>query len=137
MSGAHAAALNDPATSGEFVRQAGSELAAIMSSGAPDADKQQRMQAFIDRVADVDGVARFSLGRYWPQTTPAQRAEFIRLFHAVLVNSVSGQSHQYEHETADVAVSQAEQRADGTHVTTTVTRGKAPAFHVTWVVGYE
>ena len=132
-----AAAPDDPVAASKFVQQAGSDLAAIMSGGASDADKQRQMRAFIDRVADVDALARFSLGRYWPQVTPAQRAEFIRLFHAVLVNSVSGQSNQYEHETAAVTLAPGETRPDGMHVNTTVVRGTAPPVHVTWVVGYD
>jgi phospholipid transport system substrate-binding protein len=119
------------------VQQAGSELAAIMNSAAPDDEKQKRLQAFIDRVADVDSVARFSLGRYWPLATEPQRAEFLRLFHVVLVNSVSGESHQYGHETAAITLAPAEPRPEGMHVATTVARGNAPPFHVTWVVGYD
>ena len=137
LSIANAAPADDPVAASRFVQQAGTELATIMNSAASDADKQQRMQAFIDRVADVDAVARFSLGRYWPLATPAQRSEFTRLFHAVLVNSVSGQSHQYEHETSVGTLGPAEPRPDGMHVTTTVARGGAPPFHVTWVVGYD
>jgi phospholipid transport system substrate-binding protein len=131
------AAPPDPAEAGRFVQQAGSELATIMNSAASDDQKQQQLQAFIDRVADVDSVARFSLGRYWPVATPAQRSEFTQLFHAVLVNSVSGESHQYQHETAVVTVAQAEARPDGMHVATTVARSGEQPFHVTWVVGYE
>jgi phospholipid transport system substrate-binding protein len=134
---ARAAAPDDPVAASRFVQQAGTELATIMNSAASDDEKQQRMQAFIDRVADVDSVARFSLGRYWPQATPAQRQEFTRLFHTVLVNSVSGESHQYEQQTSVATQAPAEARADGMHVTTTVARGGAPPFHVTWVVGYD
>src|SRR5579862_2514520 len=74
--GANAAPAADPVTTSRFVQQTGTELATIMNSAASDDQKQKQMEAFIDRVADVDSVARFSLGRYWPVATPAQRSEF-------------------------------------------------------------
>jgi phospholipid transport system substrate-binding protein len=131
-----AALPDDPAATSSFVQQAGSELAAIMSAAASNEDKLQRLRAFIDRVADVDAVARFCLGRFWPQATPPQQGEFTRLFHDVLINSISGQSHDYEHKTTTVTVAQAEPRADGMHVATTVTIDAEAPFRVIWVVSY-
>jgi len=134
---ADAALPNDPATASSFVQQAGSELATIMSGNASNEDKLQRLRLFIDRVANVDAVARFCLGRFWPQATPLQQHEFTGLFHDVLINSISGQSHEYEHGTTKVSVAQAEPRTDGMHVATTVTiEGEAP-FRVIWVVSYD
>jgi phospholipid transport system substrate-binding protein len=134
---AKAAPPNDPVATSRFVQLAGSDLAAILSSDASNEEKHQRLRAFLDRVADVDALARFCLGRYWPEATPAQRQEFTRLFHDVLINSISGEGHQYEHETAAVTLAPAESRPDGMHVATTVERrGEAP-FRVTWVVSYD
>jgi phospholipid transport system substrate-binding protein len=134
---AEAAAPDDPAETTRFVQQAGVDLATVMSGAGTDEEKLQRLRAFIDRVADVDSVARFCLGRFWPLATPAQRSQFTALFHDVLINSISGQSHEYEHKTTTVVVAQPEPRSDGIHVPTTVTiQGEAP-FKVTWVVSYD
>jgi phospholipid transport system substrate-binding protein len=132
-----AAPPDDPAATSRFVQQAGSDLAAILSTDAPNDEKRQQLRAFLDRVADVDAVARFCLGRFWPEATPAQRQEFTRLFHDVLINSISGEGHQYQHGTATVTLAPAQPRPDGVHVPTTVVRqGEAP-FRVTWVVSYD
>ena len=132
-----AASPDNSAATSRFVQQAGSELATIMSSPASDAEKRLQLRAFIDRVADVDGVARFCLGRYWLQATPLQQREFTGLFHDVLVNSISGQSHAYEHKTTTVTVAQAVQQPDGQHVATTVAIQDQAPFKVIWVVSYD
>ncbi len=133
---AQPAPQNDPAQARAFVQKAGGEMAALMNTPGSPAEKRARLQTFVDRVADVNAVAEFCLGRYWHAATPAQQQEYTRLFHAVLVKSVAGRASAEQGQTAKVTVSQAEPRDDGTRVATLVERTGSPPFRVTWVVGF-
>src|SRR5690242_18659263 len=68
----------------DYVRRIGDELAAIMANAGSAEARRQRLQPFIDRVVDIDGTARFCLGRFWRQATPMQQQEYVQLFHGVL-----------------------------------------------------
>lgn len=129
-------AQTDLGSAATFMRQAGQELSAIVASSSSVAEKQQKLLPFIDRVVDVAEVARFCLGRYWRQATPAQQQEYVRLFHAVLVKNVVARVGDYDHDHGEVhvIVGHPEQRNDDVNVPTVVERtGNAPA-NVTWVV---
>jgi phospholipid transport system substrate-binding protein len=60
-------------------------------------------RAEIGRIAqnlfDFDDVARRALGRHWTARTPAERAEFVRLFTALLERTYLGKIEMYSGET--------------------------------------
>src|ERR1700745_702006 len=64
-----------------FIRQIGNETADIVASGAPAPERRERLQTLVDRAADVDGAARFCLGRFWRKASP----EYVGLFHTILM----------------------------------------------------
>ncbi len=132
-----AQAPHDPAEARAFVQKAGNEMAALLNARVSPAEKKVQLQAFVDRVADVDAVAQFCLGRYWRVATPAQQQEYKRLFHSVLVKSVTGRTREEQDQTAKVTVSQAEPRDDGIRVATVVERPGAQPLRVTWVVSFD
>jgi phospholipid transport system substrate-binding protein len=123
------------AQAAEFVRQAGNKLGALAAAeGDPEA-RRQRLMAFIDDVADVDGVARFSIGRFWRLATPAQQREYLSLFHRVLFKNVTTQMGDYTTGApAKVTVAKPVQTDLGINVSTTVERAGAAPVHVTWLV---
>jgi phospholipid transport system substrate-binding protein len=129
-----ARAQSDLGTAAAFMRKAGDELAAIVGGANTTAQKRERLQPFIDRVVDVNDVARFCLGRYWRQATPEQQREYVQLFHSVLVKNVAARVGDYDHAEVKVIIGRPEQRDADVNVPTTVERtGNAPA-QVTWVV---
>jgi phospholipid transport system substrate-binding protein len=68
-----ARAETDTAQAAAFIKQTGQEMATLIGGAPTVAEKRRLLQPFIDRVVDVDGVARFCLGRHWRQATPAQQ----------------------------------------------------------------
>lgn len=124
-------AQQDPA---EFIRQAGGKLTATMSGAGTLAEKRRVLAPFMAEVVDVDGVARFVLGRYWRTATPAQQAEYLQLFRAVLVNSVAGRLGEYSGQPARIVVGRPEARSEGTLVPTTVERANNKPVNVAWLV---
>ncbi len=115
-----------------FVRQTGARLVAIVNGPGSSAQKQAALQAEIDASVDVKGVGRFVLGRFWRLATPAQRQEYLRLFRAVLMNSITGRLGEYK--GVRFAVGRATPTAAGVQVATVVTRPNNPAANVIWVI---
>jgi phospholipid transport system substrate-binding protein len=98
------------------------------------AEKRQRLLPFLDRTVDVDGVARFCLGRYWALATPEQRAEYLRLFRIILANGVAGRLGDYQEGKTTVTTGRVEEQQDSFVVPTVVTRGNNPPNRVSWLV---
>lgn len=121
------------AGSAAFIRQSGNELATLAGSAKTPAGRHH-LAAFIDRVVDVDAVARFCLGRFWRRATAVERQQYEAAFGRVLVNSVIARLGNYQGGTARVVISRPVQEADGIHVATTVMQPNDPPARVTWVV---
>ena len=120
----------------DFIRQIGNEIADIAGSPAPATERRQRLQTLIDRVADVDDVARFCLGRFWRQASATQQSEYVTLFHMILMKSVLARINAESPTRSEVHVTigHSEMREDGVYVPTLVDRSGNPPAHVTWVV---
>ncbi|HEV7214526.1 MAG TPA: ABC transporter substrate-binding protein, partial [Chloroflexota bacterium] len=91
--------LGAEAGSAAFIRQSGNELATLAGSAKTPAGRHH-LAAFIDRVVDVDAVARFCLGRFWRRATAVQRQQYEAAFGRVLVNSVIARLGNYQGRTA-------------------------------------
>jgi phospholipid transport system substrate-binding protein len=120
-----------------YIRRVGDELATIMSTTDTSEARRQRLRPFLDRVVDIDGVARFCLGRFWRQATPAQQQEYLRLFHDVLTNAVLARLGDYEHSQVRVKIERPETRDGTVHVATVVERTGTPTVRVIWAVSAE
>lgn len=125
---------DSPEAAAAFIQQAGSDLARVVSGVESVREKRQRLLPFLDRTVDVNGVARFCLGRFWQAATPEQQAEYLRLFRVVLANGVAGRLGDYQEGATTVTTGHPETRQDGISVPTVVTRGNNPPNRVTWLV---
>ena len=115
-----------------FVRQTGDALVQVVNSAAPDAAKKQGLQQIIDSTVDVDGIARFALGRYWRAATPQQQQEYTRLFHAVLLNSITGKIGEYR--GVRFTVTRTVPHDGGVAVLTTIVRPNTGPTEVQWLI---
>ena len=131
---ARADAPADPAAAAIFVRQAGVDLAQVVSGASTPAEKQARLEPYLERVVDEEGVARFCLGRYWLAATPDQRAEYLRLFHMVLLRGVVNRLGDYQAGSVKVTVNTPVEKPDGTYVPTIVERSGNKPVNITWLV---
>jgi phospholipid transport system substrate-binding protein len=138
MRGARAQS-DDPATrAADFIRQSGNDLAGLSAAATSSPVARDKLRAFLDRVADVDGVARFCLGRFWNSATPAQRDAYLAAFHEVLLNAVAIRLGDYPAGgQTRVLIDHPTRNGDFYNVATTVERPGNPAAHVTWVVAIE
>ena len=127
------------ARAAQFIRNSGNRLAALARGNPAAEEKQRRLLAFLEDVVDVDGVARFCLGRFWRAATPAQQAEYLHLFRRVLVNSVSPRIKDYPEGGMQVSIDPPARNGAVIEVSTIVARtgeGDAP-LRVTWVIGTD
>ena len=118
----------------EFVRRAGVELGATVGGAASPADKQERLGQFLSRVVDQDGLARFCLGRFWAVATPAQQAEYLRLFRLVLLRGLVSRLGDYQAVSVKVTTNTPSARADGVYVPTVVERDGNKPVSIAWLV---
>jgi phospholipid transport system substrate-binding protein len=115
-----------------FIQQAGKDLTGVIN-GAGSADaKQAQLKQIVDKLVDVDNVARFCLGRFWRTATPPQQTEYLQLFHQVLQKNIAGKLGDYQGVT--FVVGRAAPRDGAVGIASIVTRpGTAPA-NVEWIV---
>ena len=66
----------------------------LMNDSSSDEDNKQFLNQLVDTYFDVDGITRFSVGRYWRIATADERETYARLFRSVLLNQASSQFHQ-------------------------------------------
>jgi phospholipid transport system substrate-binding protein len=107
-------------------------MISVINSSAGAAQKQAAFQQLVYANVDVDGVARFVLGRFWRVATPAQQQAYLQTFRQLLVYAVTGQTSTFQ--GASFTIGDASEQPVGIVVATTVNvPGKAPAT-VQWVV---
>ena len=118
-----------------FVRGLSEKLIAIINGPGTLADKRRQILPLVDQNVDVDGIARFCLGRYWHIATPEQQQKFVELFHHVLLNSIAGKLGDYQ--GVRIATGSSAPRGNGlTAVSTTIDRPGQPQTNVQWVIGH-
>lgn len=115
-----------------FVVKLGQDLIAIINAPGAYDEKKRRLQPLVETAVDVDGIARFCLGRFWRTATPPQQAEFSRLFHDVLMNNVFGKIGEFQGVTFQPTTTT--QREGDTLVGTSIKRPNQQPNNVQWVV---
>ncbi|MBO0709879.1 MAG: ABC transporter substrate-binding protein [Acetobacteraceae bacterium] len=125
-------ALAQASPSSGFVQSVGRQLVGIVNGPGTQADKRHRLQQVINASVDVDGVARFSLGRFWSLATPDQQREYVALFHDVLLNNITAKIGDYQGVGFEMGRTQ--RREDFDVVSTTVRRPSNPPTAVDWII---
>ena len=121
-----------PADATGFVLKLGSDLVAVVNSPGDLAEKRVRLTPIIETGVDVDGIARFCLGRFWRTATPEQQQHYARLFHDVLLNNISSKLGQFQGVT--FAPTSTSQRDSDILVGTLIHRPNQQPNNVQWVV---
>ena len=115
-----------------FVRMTGDQIVKAMQSAGSVDDRRKIVGAIIDRAIDVDGVARFCLGRYWRTATPDQQQRYTLLFHEVLITNITSKLGEYQE--VKLTVGRSQPRDDTEIVTSVIERPNNPPTTVEWVV---
>ncbi len=124
----------DPARAATFVRDAGNELVAAINDPRLDvATRRDRVAAVLRRAVDIEGVGRFILGRFVRQASPAELAEYNRLFDDIIVRNLSARFGEYRGVRFSLGRSQQRTEED-VLVNTIIERPGQPAFSLDWRV---
>jgi phospholipid transport system substrate-binding protein len=115
-----------------FVQQTGDRLVAIVNGNLSAADRRRGLSQILETAVDVDGIARFCLGRFWRTASPDQQQRFLAAFHEVLVTNISSKLGEYKGVT--LAVQHGREDEDEAIVTTIVNRPNNPPTTVDWVI---
>jgi phospholipid transport system substrate-binding protein len=115
-----------------FIVKLGTDLVAIVNTAGGYEEKKARLKPLIESAVDVDGIARFCLGRFVRTATPAQLQEYIHLFHDVLLNNIGGKIGEFQGVT--FAPTTTTQRDADILVGTLIRRPNQQPNNVQWVV---
>ncbi len=115
-----------------FVQRTGSRLVKVINGAGSAQQKRQEMTQVVDQTVDVDGIARFCLGRYWHRASAQQKKRYIQLFHQVLVTNITSKLGEYQ--GVSFTVGRAVPDGDNVKVATVVNRPNNPPTNVQWVI---
>jgi phospholipid transport system substrate-binding protein len=115
-----------------FIKTTGDRLVGVVNGPGSASAKRATMTGILNDAVDVDGIARFCLGRFWRTATPAQQQQYVQLFHEVLVNNITAKLGDYK----GVSFTMGRSHMDGDNgvVSTTVNRPNNPPTAVDWIV---
>lgn len=115
-----------------FINDSGQKLVGIINGPGSTSEKSAQLRALVNNIVAVNQIGKFVLGRYWQVATPAQRSEYMQLFHQTLAYNITTQIRAYKGVT--FTTGRATPGPEGEMVSTEVSRqGQSPA-HVQWVV---
>jgi phospholipid transport system substrate-binding protein len=115
-----------------FVQQTGDRLVAIVNGTMDAAGKRRGLAEILETAVDVDGIARFCLGRFWRTASPDQQKRFVAAFHEVLVTNISSKLGEYK--GVKLTVQHGREQDDEAVVTTIVERPNNPPTNVDWII---
>jgi phospholipid transport system substrate-binding protein len=129
---AQAALTGDDAK--KFINNLGEDaITSLTGSNVSESERETRFRNLLESHFDLPGISKFVLGRYWKQATDAQRAEFQKLFEALLVKSYAKTFTQYAGERFQVTDARAQD--DGSVVVNShINRPNGDVIRLDWRV---
>ncbi len=117
-----------------FIQTAGNDLVAAINDPRLNLNaRRERVATILRRTIDIEGTGRFILGRYVRQATPAELAEYNRLFDDIIVRNLSARFGEYRGVKFSLGRSQQRTEEDAL-VNTIVERPNTPPFSLDWRV---
>jgi len=124
----------DLARATAFIEATGSELVGAINDPALDLPaRRERVAAVLRQAIDIEGTGRFILGRHVRQATPAELAEYNRLFDDIIVRNLSARFGDFRGVRFSLGRSQQRTEEDAL-VTTVIERPNTAPFVLDWRV---
>jgi phospholipid transport system substrate-binding protein len=127
-------AADEVAEAKAFVQKTGDAILAVVNTPGAPASKRAALARIVDDAVDVEGVARFALGRFWRIATPEQRQTYLSLFRKYLVYNVTGRLNQYKNTT--FTLDRAQPMNGDISVATTIRTSNSPPADMQWMVSF-
>jgi len=117
-----------------FVDKAGQDLVnAINDPRLTLAQRRDRVASILRTAIDIEGTARFILGRHVRQATAAELQDYLKLFDEIIIRNLSARFGEYRGVKFSLGRSQQRTEEDAL-VSTFVERPNTPAFTLDWRV---
>jgi phospholipid transport system substrate-binding protein len=116
----------------QFVQATGDKLVGVVNGAGTLDERRRELAPIIDTSVDVQGVARFCLGRFWRTATPEQQTQYMDLFHGVLVGNIAVKLGDYR--GVKFTMGRTQDRDDGELVSTVIERPNNPPTTVQWLI---
>ena len=118
-----------------FVKELGDEAVSVVSNpGLKPQEFEAAFRAFVAKGFDVETIGRFALGSYARTITPAQMAEYQRLFNDYMVHTYANRFRQYSGESFKVGVARAVATDEALVSSEIVRPNKQASIKVDWQV---
>jgi phospholipid transport system substrate-binding protein len=115
-----------------FFKDFGDKLVAVVNGPGSTQDKRRMVPLIIDSAVDVDGVARFCLGRFWRVASLQQQKRYVELFHQVMLSNIMAKLGEFHGVKFTVGHSHREDEEE--IVSSVVERPNNPPANVDWVI---
>ena len=117
----------------DWLETTGNQMVAIVNADYSKTQQKKKFLPILNKYVDVDGIAKFCLGRFWRVATPEQQQEYSQLFHQVLVNSITNRLGEYKGVSFTIGeVSSIE--GNKKSIQTTLKRPKQPDVVIQWII---
>ena len=88
--GAAGPAAAQDASAEAFVQTVGNQVLGVLKDDSlGDQQKTAKLKQILNQATNLELVARIILGRYWPKATAQQRQEYLRLFDALVMQTMA------------------------------------------------
>ncbi|HUC62849.1 MAG TPA: ABC transporter substrate-binding protein [Alphaproteobacteria bacterium] len=92
-----------PAAAQKFIDDIGTHAIKVLGDAkTPLAQRQAEVRDLLHEGLDLDKIGRFALGRWWNTASETQRAQYLKLFDAYVVNTYSRRLSAYSGESFKV-----------------------------------
>jgi phospholipid transport system substrate-binding protein len=115
-----------------FVKDISDKLVSAFNDPGSTEDKRRILTQIIDLAVDVDGTARFCLGRFWRQASQAQQQRFVMLFRQLLFSDFTENPDEYQGIRLTVGPSR--QQDENELVSILAERPASPASSFEWMI---
>ena len=115
-----------------FIKTTSDRILGAMRAVGSTEERRRVLGPIIDKSLDVDGLAKFCLGRFWRTATPDQQQRYTAVFHQVLIGNITSKLGEYQ--DVRLTIGRSRQQDDVELVSSVVDRPNNPPTTVDWVV---
>lgn len=119
---------------GQFIQRLGdTALMSLTAKDLPRKTREARVREILRNNFDVPTIARFAMGTYWREATEAERAEYLRLFENMIVDTYTTRFEEYSGQEMKVTAAVSSGEKD-VIVSSQIIQKDAPPVSLEWRV---
>ncbi len=112
-------------------------LGFLANSDLSHEQRKKEFRSLLNSSFDMDTIARFTIGRYWREASPAQQKEYLKLFKEMIVEVYSRRFEEYNGQGVEVVGSSSKSETDVIVNSKIVQNGGGPDVKLDWRVRYK